>query len=173
MSAFVGGGHRGVGDKCRRLCPLGVASLLTLCRSVSSNMNCGMQAGGGDADGAAEAPATSDGVGEGRERDNSTKTKRKKSSGEDEPLPIEKKQKKVTGDATVDISQLVVHALSKKGGTVRLQKLLAMVTKKLAKQDAEITDKEATLAKVCAVRCIQQRASQASKNQGLWTCAGR
>lgn len=114
-------------------------------------MNCGMQAGGADADGAAQAPATSDGVGEGRERDNSTKTKRKKSSGEDEPAPIEKKQKKVTGDATADISQLVVHALSKKGGTVRVQKLLAMVTKKLAKQDAEIADKEATLAKVCAV----------------------
>ena len=108
-----------------------------------------MQAAGGDAGGPAEAPATSDGVGEGGERDNSTKTKRKKNSGEDGPVPMEKRQKTFAADASVDISQFVAHALSRKGGTARLQKLLAMVSKKLAKQDADVVDKDAALAKVC------------------------
>jgi hypothetical protein len=50
---------------------------------------------------------------------------------------------------------MVVQALSKKGGTVKLQKLLAMISKKLAKQETEALDRDSILSKVCFLDAVE------------------
>lgn len=90
----------------------------------------------------------SEGACEGTGPENSTKVKRE-STPTEEDATKSKKQKKSKADNSIDMPQIVVHALSKKGGTAKLQKLLSIVTKKLAKHDgAEAADKDAALAKV-------------------------
>lgn len=128
-----------------------------------------MQAACGDESGHAAAPATANGAGEGSKPENGANAKRKKISVEEAGL-TDKKRKKASGDAP--ISQFVVQALSKKGGTARLQKLLSMVTKKLAKQDAESVDKDATLAEVCLIPYIQDCESQTGGSHRMQRCTG-
>jgi hypothetical protein len=91
-------------------------------------------------------PAANGAAADVQQPDKSMKAKRQNSPEREEATRAQKKQKSAGGSA--DIPKLVVNSLSKKGGTVKLQKLLAMVTKKLAKYDAAAADKDATLTRV-------------------------
>lgn len=129
-----------------------------------------VQAADGEVGVQPDAQVTSDGVGEGKEPENSTKSKRNKTSDE-EDAPTHKKQKKITAGSSVDVSQIVAQALGKKGGTAKLQKLLSIVTKKLAKHDVESVDKDSTLAKVqfSNSRKLKLREFRPTPLQGLLT----
>lgn len=91
------------------------------------------------------------------------KTKRKKKqeagSSDDDPAASKRRKKHENGkgDDPLDVSNIVSQVLLKKGGTVKLQKLVSAVTKKLAKRDSGsgLPEKEDILSQVLAADSVQ------------------